>query len=288
MAECDQQLQKHLAQFADKLPPQPPEAERELQKENPARKRRKPPGNAPRFNLNGELQRITGVDLTQIDSVDVLIAQTIISEVGLDMSRWKTEAHFASWPGLCPDNRIGGDKVLRRGTRHVVNRAANALCMAAHKLIRSRSYLSAQYRAFAPSSGPRRPSPPWLTDSLASSIACSNTDSNTSTKAIRTTRIDIASDRSCYCERKRPISASQSSTLSLEEQPQDVSGEGSKILQNSCRPHTPRDRTVSPLILHQSEIAITARFPSGSRSGGCRLPSPRLKAARFGCPSLPV
>jgi transposase len=146
MAECDQQLQKHLAQFADKLPPQLPEAERELQKENPARKRRKPQGNAPRFNLNGELQRITGVDLTQIDSVDVMIAQTIISEVGLDMSRWKTEAHFASWLGLCPDNRISGDKFLRRGTRHVVNRAATALRMAAHNLIRSRSYLGAQYR----------------------------------------------------------------------------------------------------------------------------------------------
>jgi transposase len=146
IAECDQQLQKHLAQFADKLPPQLPEAERELQKENPARKRRKPQGNAPRFNRNGELQRITGVDLTQIDSVDVMIAQTIISEVGLDMSRWKTEAHFASWLGLCPDNRISGDKVLRRGTRHVVNRAATALRMAAHNLIRSRSYLGAQYR----------------------------------------------------------------------------------------------------------------------------------------------
>ena len=37
----------------------------------------------------------------------------------------KTEAHFASWLGLCPDNRVSGDKVLRRGTRHVVNRAAN-------------------------------------------------------------------------------------------------------------------------------------------------------------------
>jgi hypothetical protein len=62
------------------------------------------------------------------------------------MSRWKTEAHFASWLGLCPDNRISGDKVLRRGTRHVVNRAATALRMAAHNLIRSRSYLGAQYR----------------------------------------------------------------------------------------------------------------------------------------------
>ena len=62
------------------------------------------------------------------------------------MSRWKTEAHFASWLGLCPDNRVSGDKVLKRGTRHVINRAATALRLAATTLIRSRSYLGAQYR----------------------------------------------------------------------------------------------------------------------------------------------
>jgi len=32
------------------------------------------------------------VDLTRIDSINVLVAQTVISEVGLDMSRWNTEA----------------------------------------------------------------------------------------------------------------------------------------------------------------------------------------------------
>src|SRR5258708_6648642 len=62
------------------------------------------------------------------------------------MSRWNTEAHFASWLGLCPDNRISGDKVLSKGTRHVVNRAATALRMAATTLLRSQSYLGAQYR----------------------------------------------------------------------------------------------------------------------------------------------
>ena len=50
------------------------------------------------------------------------------------------------WLGLCPDNRTSGDKVLRRGTRHVVNRAALALRMAANSLLRSQSYLGAQYR----------------------------------------------------------------------------------------------------------------------------------------------
>ena len=75
-----------------------------------------------------------------------MVAQTVIREVGLDMSRWKTEANFASWLGLCPDNRISGDRVLGKGTRHVVNRAATALRMAATTLLKSKRYLGAQYR----------------------------------------------------------------------------------------------------------------------------------------------
>jgi transposase len=139
IAECDQQLQKHLASFANIIPLQPTE-------EEPKRKKTKPAKNAPRFELRGELQRITGVDLTRIDGIDVMVAQTLVSEVGLDMSRWKTEAHFSSWLGLCPDNRTSGDKVLARGTRRVVNRAATALRMAAVTLMRSQTYLGAQYR----------------------------------------------------------------------------------------------------------------------------------------------
>src|SRR5579864_3740082 len=100
----------------------------------------------PQFPLSNELMRISGVDLTQIDGVDAMTAQTLISEVGLDMSRWKTESHFASWLGLCPDNRISGDKVLKRSTRHVVNRASTALRLAASALLRSQSALGAKFR----------------------------------------------------------------------------------------------------------------------------------------------
>ena len=135
ITECDQQLQKQLASLKGTVSVDPPK-----------QKNKKPAKNAPRFNLGSELQRITGVDLTRIDGIDVMVAQTLVSEVGLDMSRWKTESHFASWLGLCPDNRISGDKVLSRGTRRVVNRAATALRQAANTLIRSRSYLGAQYR----------------------------------------------------------------------------------------------------------------------------------------------
>jgi transposase len=82
-------LQKHLASFADTVLPRSPEAE-------PKEKKAKPTKNAPRFDLGSELQRITGVDLTRIDGIDVMVTQTLLSEVGTDMSRWNTEAHFSS------------------------------------------------------------------------------------------------------------------------------------------------------------------------------------------------
>jgi len=62
------------------------------------------------------------------------------------MSRFPSEAHFSSFLGLCPDNQITGGKVLRRGTRHVENRAATALRMAATSLSRSKTYLGAKFR----------------------------------------------------------------------------------------------------------------------------------------------
>jgi transposase len=143
ITECDQQIEKHLATFADNSNPVlPPSPKGEIKK-----KRKKPTQNAPAFDLRHELERISGVDLTRIDGIEVMVAQTVLSEVGLDMNRWKTEAHFSSWLGLCPDNRISGDRVLRRGTRRVINRAATALRMAATTLLRSPSYLG---RIFLP------------------------------------------------------------------------------------------------------------------------------------------
>jgi transposase len=149
IVECDQALQDHLKGFADRSTDTPagdesPTIPRAQRRAGP--KRRKAGSHAPQFDLGGELHRISGVDLTRIDGIDVGMAQTLISEVGLDMARWPDEHHFASWLGLCPDNRITGGKVIRRGTRHVINRAATALRIAATTLLRSQSYLGGQYR----------------------------------------------------------------------------------------------------------------------------------------------
>jgi transposase len=153
IAECDQALQDHLKGFADRNTDTPaageePSAPRRQRRHSGPKRRRKAGSHAPQFDLGRELHRISGVDLTRIDGIDVGVAQTLISEVGLDMSRWEDEHHFASWLGLCPDNRITGGKVIRRGTRHVINRAATALRIGATTLLRSQSYLGAQYRRF--------------------------------------------------------------------------------------------------------------------------------------------
>jgi transposase len=143
--ECDVAIEAHLKTMEDK-------AERGSKPPAP-KPGKKAGGNAPEFNLRGELYRVTGIDLTRIDGINVMVAQTIVAEVGLDMSKWKTEAHFASWLGLCPDNKITGGKVFHRGTRHVENRAATALRLAASALWRSKTYLGAKFKRLRASLG---------------------------------------------------------------------------------------------------------------------------------------
>jgi hypothetical protein len=65
----------------------------------------------------------------------------LLTEMGPNVSRFGSEKHFCSWLGLCPDNRISGGKVLSSRTRRVVNRATDALRLAASSLDHSQSAL---------------------------------------------------------------------------------------------------------------------------------------------------
>lgn len=102
-------------------------------------------GKAP-TSLEEALLQMSGVDLASIDGIDTNTALKIIAEIGTDMSRWKTDKHFASWLGLCPGAKISGGKVLSSATKRIANRAAVALRMAAFSLIRSKSALGAYIR----------------------------------------------------------------------------------------------------------------------------------------------
>jgi transposase len=105
MSECDRQIEQYLTQMEDRS------QGADLPKEARKARLKKKKGNAPQFELRQELFRMTGKDLTQIDGVDVMTATTILSEVGWDMSKWKTENHFVSGLRLCPDNKISGAKI---------------------------------------------------------------------------------------------------------------------------------------------------------------------------------
>jgi transposase len=96
------------------------------------------------------LWRFSGVDLTRIDGIGVGAANTILTEVGHDVSDFPKEAHFVSWLRLCPRTPISGGKPLTKKRNGLgANRIANVLRMAASSLRRSKTALGAAYRRIA-------------------------------------------------------------------------------------------------------------------------------------------
>lgn len=134
---CDEQIVRETANLPAKVDP--------AVKPLPARKE----GRSRSFDIMAgvdmrpKLYEKFGVDLTAIEGVGVLTGMVLLTEVGPDLSRFRTEKHFCSWLGLCPDNRISGGRVLSSRTRRVVNRASDALRMAANSLKNSQSALGA-------------------------------------------------------------------------------------------------------------------------------------------------
>ena len=136
IAECDREIEAQLERFEDRSDGEPPAP-------NGKKRNQK---NAPRFDVQSHLYRMTGVDLTCIDGVDGFTALKVISEVGTDMTKWPSAKHFASWLGLSPHNRITGGRVMSSKTKASANRAAAALRLAANALHRSDSALGAFLR----------------------------------------------------------------------------------------------------------------------------------------------
>lgn len=137
---CDQQIAHALTQLPDQVDL--------IRQPLPARKEGRKPylDRMAGQDMREALYRKTGVDLTAIEGIGALTSLVLFTEVGADLSRFPTEKHFCSWLGLCPDNRISGGKVLSSRTRRVVNRASDALRMAATTLERSPSALGGFYR----------------------------------------------------------------------------------------------------------------------------------------------
>jgi transposase len=139
LVEVDQKIQALLETFEDKSQGKP------LGRPAGTSKRRV---SELAFDMRTHLYTMTGVDLTEVDGLDTKTVLTVISEIGLDMSRWPTEKHFTSWLSLCPGvNKTGGRAESRNGrTRASSNRAAAALRIAASTLMRADCALGAYGR----------------------------------------------------------------------------------------------------------------------------------------------
>jgi transposase len=94
-----------------------------------------------------------GIDLYAAPGLNTETLLILTSEVGLDMSPWKTVKHFSSWLGLCPGTKITGGKKLSGRTKRTSNRAAQAFRLAAASLARNQSALGAYYRRIRARSG---------------------------------------------------------------------------------------------------------------------------------------
>jgi transposase len=114
----------------------------------PKKKRNSHSKNAPQkqAEIRRHLKRISGVDLSVVDGFGVSLAQTVIMEVGTEMSKFPSEKHFCSWLGLAPKHEISGAKVLKNKTMKTKNRAGQAFRMAAQSVKKADCVFGSLYR----------------------------------------------------------------------------------------------------------------------------------------------
>jgi transposase len=130
---CDQQIEAALRALKPAAATEAP----------PAAKPRKTAKAQADFALKAQLEALCGVDLTAVPGMQILSAQILVSEIGLDMSRWATDKHFCAWLRLAPGNRVSGGKRLRSKPHKGHNRAAQILRVCAQAAIQSKSALGA-------------------------------------------------------------------------------------------------------------------------------------------------
>jgi transposase len=137
IADCDEAIIKQVASqpdiTADPLPP----GEKPVQARERIRNG---------VDVRDLLFKKSGVDLFAIPGLAADTLLTLSSEVGFDMSPWKTVKHFTAWLGLCPGTKISGGKLLNKKTKRHPNRATQAFRLAAATQARSHTALGAFYR----------------------------------------------------------------------------------------------------------------------------------------------
>jgi transposase len=145
IGECDHQIEKTLQKIRKG---------EDTGNTAPEIKRRVYSKNSLHFNGTQYLYNILGIDITKVFGISELTAIQIISETGINMSKWKTKKHFASWLNLAPNNRISGGKLLKSKKSKRKNKAGQSFLIAAFAVQRSDNWLGQYYRRMKAKNGP--------------------------------------------------------------------------------------------------------------------------------------
>ncbi len=135
--ECDQRIALELANLPNRS------GNREVPPKTRQRGRKK---NDLRFEATGPLFQALGVDLTAIEGIEVGTALVILAEIGVDVSRFPSERHFASWLGLCPKTSTSNQTEKKTSPRKGSGRVKRALRMCAESVGRTMTPLGMFYR----------------------------------------------------------------------------------------------------------------------------------------------
>ena len=152
--ESWQQVQKAIAACDEQLAALASKVESSVQTTVPAatsKQQHRLAKNSPNMSIFQAGWRFYGVDISDIPGVSAGLISTLVSEVGTReqmLGAFRSAETFASWLGLCPDNRVSGGKVLKARTRKVPSRLARALRLAAFGLQRSDDPMGQMLRRF--------------------------------------------------------------------------------------------------------------------------------------------
>jgi len=85
--------------------------------------------------------------LEEIPGIGKITAETILAEIGVDMNRFPTAMHLASWAGLCPGNNQSAGKRKSSRTNHGNRYLKSMLIQAAKSAVKNKkSFFHAQYQ----------------------------------------------------------------------------------------------------------------------------------------------
>lgn len=149
--ECDREIEKLLQSTESRIDPDQKPLPPDQKNNHPRKAKGIDPQSA--FSMRTEAYRLFGVDVTQIPGLAHNVL-ALYSEVGRDMSRWKSSGQFTSWLALCPDNDVSGGRVLWKGMRNFKSPAAQIFRLAAFGLHRSQTELGQFLRRMKAKIGP--------------------------------------------------------------------------------------------------------------------------------------